>query len=331
MPTSVHVFGADDPAAWAATRLGPVTQHPPGRPDAATVAAARAGGALFVRGDLLRPDDLEACDATAEAVLLLLADPLAAAGGRGSADLVADLFRLAPAVAAWLGDCPLDAGGVYLPAAATPEAAGGVDPLLAAIGTLLAGGDRVAAATLPRSDATDAPPDPPPLAPQPSRNRALADLIRQADPGRRLGGRGDAADAEAVLAGLLLWHGLSDESHAVAQGVEGQGRRRAGDAWHAILHRRERDYGNAKYWFRRVGTHPAFEALPARAARHAGDDPAGKTLLSRVAPGGRWDAAAFVDACAESGRSGPGNLFLRRVQSDEMLLLLSATVRDALG
>src|SRR5262245_53176291 len=59
-----------------------------------------------------------------------------------------------------------------------------------------------------------------------------------------------AADmARCCLAGLWLLHNYLDESHGISQDVETPG----GSFWHAILHRREPDAWNSKYWWRRVG------------------------------------------------------------------------------
>lgn len=66
---------------------------------------------------------------------------------------------------------------------------------------------------------------------------------------------------KCVEAGILLHHDFLDESHQVSQTLEGVGNPRTADYWHGIMHRREPDAGNASYWFRRVGSHPALQSL----------------------------------------------------------------------
>ena len=66
---------------------------------------------------------------------------------------------------------------------------------------------------------------------------------------------------DAVQSGLLLWNDALDASHIISQSIES----RTGSYWHGIMHRREPDYSNAKYWFRRVGVHPTYPVLRERA------------------------------------------------------------------
>ena len=58
-------------------------------------------------------------------------------------------------------------------------------------------------------------------------------------------------------AGLWLLHDFLDESHAISQDLE----TKEGSFWHAILHRREPDAANSKYWWRLVGSHPVLDRL----------------------------------------------------------------------
>lgn len=78
--------------------------------------------------------------------------------------------------------------------------------------------------------------------------------------------------ARASLAGLWLYYDYLDESHTISQSLD----TREGSYWHAIMHRREPDPWNAKYWFRRVGDHPVLDQLreQAPARGYAFTDPA---------------------------------------------------------
>jgi hypothetical protein len=142
-------------------------------------------------------------------------------------------------------------------------------------------------------------------------------------------------DLTALRAGLFQLHDALEQSHALSQSIEGRGRRQAGDYWHAIMHRREPDYANARYWYRHVGAHPihgelAFHASRAIAASSRVDV---AHWRSRLRLPGRWDSLAFVDLCeqAAADESGPLAQVARRIQWTEMLLLLKATSQDAFG
>jgi hypothetical protein len=125
--------------------------------------------------------------------------------------------------------------------------------------------------------------------------------------------------AEPIVHALvLLWHDYLDESHSLSQDIP------TPDASfvHGIMHRREPDYGNAKYWFRRVGEHPTFPAI-AKLAAELPQSPDENALLQKFCKNGRWDAFAFIDCCQEEYNSGsPGEQFLQRVQKAEFTALL---------
>jgi len=101
----------------------------------------------------------------------------------------------------------------------------------------------------------------------------------------------DESMAQCCLAGVWLLYDFLDESHTISQGISTSG----GSYWHAIMHRREGDFSNAKYWFRKVGEHEVF----ARLAEEVSE------LEGNPAPGGAtWDPFAFVDRTEQALRTG---------------------------
>lgn len=141
---------------------------------------------------------------------------------------------------------------------------------------------------------------------------AQADLNRALDESFLRHGR--PAKAEFIRALLLLWHDHLDASHVISQGIENPD----GSLAHGIMHRREPDYWNSKYWFRRVGQHPCFADLAKRAKPLLAGD---ARLAAQLLPRGEWDAFAFVDAVeAAAGKPATDarHQLLRQLQQAEI-------------
>ena len=149
-------------------------------------------------------------------------------------------------------------------------------------------------------------------------------------PERRAGTRGEAelergltdffranrigSEVQPLLrSAALLWHDHLDASHTISQSIE----TREGSWLHGIMHRREPDYGNAKYWFRRVGQHAAFPKL----ANHVTELLGGDDLAGRLIQNGEWLPFTFIDECERAARDPQRSRVLREIQAAEFAVL----------
>ncbi len=121
----------------------------------------------------------------------------------------------------------------------------------------------------------------------------------------------------AVKTGLLLWNDDLDASHRLSQQIVDA----TGSYWHGIMHRREPDYANSKYWFNRVGRHPAMRTLAERAAQEY----AKAAFLAHQ----RYDPFAFIDACEAAERQADASA-LQQFQLIEIRVLLDYCLAEAL-
>jgi len=121
---------------------------------------------------------------------------------------------------------------------------------------------------------------------------------------------GDVEHSRAALAGLWLWHDWLAQSHVISQKITSE----TGSFWHAIMHRREGDFSNSKYWFARCEHHPILKSLvdEARAAM----DPS--PVLSDLTAGGQWRGDRFVDLVEQVHRDASSPLLATVIQLQQL-------------
>jgi hypothetical protein len=161
--------------------------------------------------------------------------------------------------------------------------------------------------------------EPPDLGPSPrSGIKSVSELKKSLDKASG-GSNAQPEQWDLIVSLVLLWHDHLDSAHELAQAIANA----TGSFVHGIMHRREPDYANAAYWFRRVGTHPAFPEIATRVGKVLSAK--GETdLAQKLVPSGEWDPFAFIAVCEGACRaSSPAaqKQMLRELQAIESAAL----------
>jgi hypothetical protein len=161
----------------------------------------------------------------------------------------------------------------------------------------------------------------PPLVANAVWNKEISQQVDAADDATLLGDSNiPSTRKEACRAGLLLWNDDLNASHSIAQNIEDA----TGSYWHAIVHRREGDYANSIYWWRRTGEHPAFAAVYKAVLKTLQNesDADAQSFMAAMQRAKRWQPIEFVKAC-ERAQKPADDTWLRRAQVAEIEALLN--------
>lgn len=125
----------------------------------------------------------------------------------------------------------------------------------------------------------------------------------------------------ACRAGLLLLNDDLESSHQISQQIN----TRTGAFWHAIMHRREGDFSNARHWLQTAGIHPAFDDVyTAAMCALLSEDENGAIIFARnLEDAGSWTPQEFIALCEKALQQNSDLQWLRRLQHAEMIALLN--------
>ena len=149
------------------------------------------------------------------------------------------------------------------------------------------------------------------LAPREPLGYDLVRRIREADDAMLAGGKKIVSAPPLALVRGALYYAVDalDECHRIFQ----EDHTDAGSYWHGMMHRREGDFDNARYWFRRAGALPIAAALHAEAARVS-------PLMARQTT---WDAYLLTGECEQCKHGAEESraecVALHRVEFDGLL------------
>lgn len=133
------------------------------------------------------------------------------------------------------------------------------------------------------------------LVPREPLDYALVRRLRGADDATLAGPVKIASPSHLALVRGGLFYALDalDDGHRIFQ----EDHTDLGSYWHGMMHRREGDFDNARYWFRRAGELPIAGSLHAEAARVS-------PLMARQTT---WDAYLLTGECEQAAHGAEEN------------------------
>ncbi|RTE09546.1 hypothetical protein [Paenibacillus whitsoniae] len=142
---------------------------------------------------------------------------------------------------------------------------------------------------------------------------------------------------KALIAGLYLMNESLDKSHTIAQDITNT----TGSYWHALMHRMEGDYSNAKYWFNDVGHHPIFSSLSQCVRERLSvkdlqelENDALRHKLEVLITAPVWNPCVFIDVVelqVSLVQNETVDAWLRQIQQSEMQLLIRYCYEQSCG
>lgn len=115
-----------------------------------------------------------------------------------------------------------------------------------------------------------------------------------------------------IRSALLLWHDHLEASHTISQSINTDN----GSFLHSLVHRREPDYPNAKYWLNQTGQHKAYPEITKRSRKILKDTPSLNLIISE------WNPYEMVDCVQQSKVNTDEYKALQELQRVEMEVFL---------
>lgn len=137
----------------------------------------------------------------------------------------------------------------------------------------------------------------------------------------------DQAMAKSCVGGIHLLHNRLEASHKISQRIESP----TGSYWHGLMHRREPDFSNSKYWFRKFKKHPVWIDL-CPSAKELAKEHRSNAATDFLQKQDVWNPFAFIDLCESALGSGSEKEKLcREIQMSEWKLLFDYSFNHAIG